>query len=167
MQFPTQLGSLTWSVVLLLAACSSSEDARDTSLEGASPPPALRSTGDTGCVLTGAWRLCSVEDRLERAGLAPRLRADTIRHAFMNVPGQLLLLGDSELQIFLYADSGAMRRDVMRLDTIRVGPPDMMVTWIASPTLITSNNLAAILLGGSERQVERVRNALTAGLPRD
>lgn len=168
MHFPTQLRSLTQSVALLLAACSSGEDARNVSLgRDAPPPPALRSAGDTGCVLSGNWRLCSVQDRLERAGLVPRLRPDTIRHAFMSVPGQLLLLGESELQLFLYADSGAMRRDVMRLDSIRVAPADMMVTWIAPPTLITSNNLAAILLGGSERQIERVRNALTAGLPRD
>ncbi len=85
----------------------------------------------------------------------------------MSVPGRVLLLGDSELQLFLYADSGAMLRDVARLDTVHVAPADMSVTWIASPTLITSSNLAAILLGGSDRQIERVRNALTAGLPRD
>ena len=41
----------------------------------------------------------------------------------------------------------------------------MMITWIKPPTLITSNNLAAILLSDSGEEIERVANALTAGLP--
>jgi hypothetical protein len=33
------------------------------------------------------------------------------------------------------------------------------------PTLITSNNLAAVLISDNGRLVERVQNAITAGLP--
>lgn len=105
-----------------------------------------------------------MRERLEQSGLVP-VPADTVRHDFMQVPGAVWRIGHGELQIFLYADSAAMRRDVSRLDSARAAPPTTMITWIKPPTLITSNNLAAILLSDSGEEIERVANALTAGLP--
>lgn len=153
-----------------LACTSPARGPADSSAPGARPattgkaaPPAT--AGDTGCVLRGQWRLCSVQDRLERAGLAPRLDPDTLRQPFLRVPGRRLQVGTAELQLFVYTDAAAAARDVAPLDTVRVAPAAMLVEWIAPPTLITSNNLVAILLSRNPRQIERVRNALTAGLP--
>ena len=33
------------------------------------------------------------------------------------------------------------------------------------PTFITSNNVAAVLVSDNDRLIERVQNAITAGLP--
>lgn len=161
--------------VMLLAgvtfafACSTPDGERADSVAAGSPAAAAPSppvpAGDTGCVLRGRWRLCSVEDRLDRAGLAPRIHPDTLRQPFMGVAGRVIHLGTAELQVFLYADAAAAAQDVAQLDPVRVAPPSMIIDWIAPPTLITSNNLVAILLSTNARQIERVRNALTAGLP--
>lgn len=127
------------------------------SVAAAAPAPTPAAT-DSGCLRTGKWELCSVRDRLEHAGLVPQPR-DSVRPAFASVPGVVYGIGRGELQIFLYADSAARARDFTRFDMARVQSPG------GTPTLITSNNLAAILLSDNATQVERVRLALTAGLP--
>jgi len=38
--------------------------------------------------------------------------------------------------------------------------------WPLPPTLITSNNLVAVLVSDNARLIERVQLAITAGLPR-
>ena len=109
-----------------------------------------------------------MRQRLERAGLAPQPLPDTIRHPFLRVPGIAYRVGHAELEVFLYDSAGAHRRDLAALDTGRVQPTGdsaVAVAWSATPTLITSNNLAAILLSDQGTQIERVRLALTAGLP--
>jgi hypothetical protein len=149
------------------AACDRGEQASraraadTTSPEGhfATPAPA---EGDTGCVLAGLWRQCSVRERLERAGLAP-VAGDTVRHPFLHVPGQRYRLGDASLEAFVYETAEMRRRDTAPLDSVRAAPPGTEATWERPPTLITSANLAAILIGGNARQVERVTLALTAG----
>lgn len=145
------------------SGCMGSAGERDTAMVGlASGTREARAT--TECRLTGPWQPCSVRDRLERAGLAPQL-SDTIQHGFLRVPGEVYLLGRSELQVFLYPDSDSRAADIALLDSARAAPAGAAVQWPTRPTLITSNNLAAILLSDSERHIERVRNALTAGLP--
>ena len=61
-------------------------------------------------------------------------------------------LGKSRAQIFIYADSAAQARDVVRVDTTAV-------------TLVRSANLAAIYIGNNPRQAERFALALSAGAP--
>lgn len=114
---------------------------------------------------TGKWDECNVRQRLERAGLAPQRAEGEVRQPFLTVPGITYHVGRAELQVFLYPDARALGRDLARIDTVRVQGPDSAVPWSATPTLITSNNLAAILLSEQATQIERVRLALTAGLP--
>jgi len=90
---------------------------------------------------------------------------DSVRQPFLSVPGAVYAVGAGELQVYLYPDSTARRRDFANVDTVRVQPAGSAVAWRATPTLMVSNNLAAILLSDSETQIERVRLALTAGLP--
>jgi len=54
---------------------------------------------------------------------------------------------------------------VAAIDTVTVAPRGGVVNWPMPPTLITSNNLAAVLISDNGRLVERVQNAITAGLP--
>lgn len=114
---------------------------------------------------TGRWDECNVRQRLERAGLAPQRVTGEVRQPFLRVPGIAYRVGRAELQVYLYDDAPALARDLARVDSVRVQGPDTTVSWSATPTLITSNNLAAILLSDHDTQIERVRLALTAGLP--
>jgi hypothetical protein len=115
-----------------------------------------------GCVLGALWQQCGVRERLDRAGLAPVV-GDSVRQPFLHVPGRRYRVGDAELQVFVYETVEMRRRDTAPLDSVRVAPPGTQPAWERTPTLITSGNLAAILVGGNERQVERVTLALTAG----
>ena len=159
----------------LAAGCA--RDARDTAVDSVAPAPGpgaaspqtippvgdSSSPGDT--LLDGRdWNMAKLVKRLESAGLAPvRLPAE-VRHSFLSIPGTAFRVGDAELQVFIYPDSLSVTRDMSRLDTIAVSRPGEPVAWATKPTLVRSNNLAAIMLGRNERQIERVQLALTAGL---
>jgi hypothetical protein len=122
----------------------------------ASPPP--------GAGL-GLWDVAALEKRLDLQGMAPRKQPEPVRHPFLSVEGTAYLVGNAELQVFLYPDAAAVERDVARLDTVVVAPRGQKVKWPNKPTLIRNNNLAAILLGQNALQIERVQRALMAGLP--
>ena len=157
-----------WAALAVAAAAVACGDgdrrAPAKSAAAAAPAPPAGAISPDDCPKSGAWRPCNVLDRLEAAGLAPSAR-DSVRHSFLSVPGAVYALGRGELQLFLYPDSAARARDFARFDTMRVQPPDTTVAWPAEASLIQSNNLAAILLSANAAQVERVRLALTAGLP--
>ena len=154
-------------ILLALAlACGGDDDAAQST-----PAPPSAAAGDTlaggdGCPETGLWQQCNVEKRLERAGLVATPMPDTARKDFMAVPGLRYDVGRGELQVYLYADSVARRRDTDRLDPERAAPPGQGGGWNTRARLITSNNLAAVLLTTNETLAERVGLALGAGLPR-
>ena len=154
------------ALLLMLAACGGGADAGD-----ASPPAATaQDTGATaaanGCPETGRWQRCSVEKRIERAGMVATLLPDSARKDFLSVPGLRYELGRGELQVYLYADSAARKRDTDRLDPTRAAPPGQGGGWPTRALLITSDNMAAVLLTVNETLAERVALALGAGLPR-
>ena len=152
---------------LSVAACGSDDDAR-------APQPAADAAGTTaqgaapagdGCPETAPWQRCSVEKRIERAGLVATA-ADSVRKDFLSVAGQRYELGRGELFVFLYPDSTARKRDTERLDPTRAAPPGQAGGWSTRATLITSDNLAAVLLTTNETLLERVQLALGAGMAR-
>jgi hypothetical protein len=155
-------------LVPLLLACGGSDtppaagapgDTRDAA-SGASAPP-----GGDGCPETGAWQRCSIEKRLERAGLVAKPLPDTARVALFSVPGLRYDVGRGELQVYLYPDSAARKRDTGALDPTRAARPGEAAPWNTQATLITSGNMAAVYLGVNATQAERVQLALGAGLP--
>jgi hypothetical protein len=113
----------------------------------------------------GLWQQCSVEERLIRAGMVLMRGDEPARHPFMHVPGLVYRTGVSEVQVFIYPSQEERERDTAPLDTVTVAPPGERVVWKAPPTLVTSINLAAIVLSLNGRQSERIANALGAGLP--
>ena len=131
------------------------DSVRDGSVVPANPP-------GTGL---GKWDIVALEKRLDLQGMAPRKRPEPVRHPFLSVEGVAYLVGNAELQAFIYEDAAAVERDLARLDTIAVAPRGQRVKWPDKPTLIRNNNLAAILLGQNALQIERVQRALMAGLP--
>lgn len=120
------------------------------------------------CPADGRWHPCSVQARLEQAGLAPRLAgdtSDTVSERRLTVRGTAFTVGRGELVLFFYPDRAARERDQARLDA------SDYVVWPRDPTsrgqrtLIVSENLLALLESSSSRQRERIRNAITAGPP--
>jgi hypothetical protein len=135
----------------------------------ASAPASPGASGVRAGTLTApayAWEIGTVVKRLTEGGLLPRRAAGQVSHAFMSVPGVPVALGTKgDLEVFIYADSIAVARDVSLLDTATVAPRGTRPTWKAKATLITNNNLAAILLAYNEQFIERVQLLLTAGAP--
>lgn len=117
------------------------------------------------CPAYGLWQACSVEDRISRAGLAVNRREKGVHHDFMRVEGLVWETSRAEIQVFLYASEGDRKNDTDMLDTVFVSPPDKRVMWRWPATLVTSGNMAAIILSLNGRQAERIALALGAGLP--
>jgi hypothetical protein len=124
-----------------------------------------RATAKPICPATGAWQVCSVVERLERAGLAPQRQSGGVLEAPLSSPGVALVLGRSELRIFVYANRAAREHDQAKLDTSKYASASDPLSMRAEPTLITSENLLAILRSRNDHQRERVSDALTAGPP--
>jgi hypothetical protein len=117
------------------------------------------------CPTFGLWQACSVEDRISRAGLAVNRRDEGVRHEFMSVEGLVWETSRAEIQVFLYASEADRKKDTDMLDTVFVSPPGKRIHWRWPAQLVTSGNLAAIILSLNGRQAERIALALGAGLP--
>ena len=157
--------------VLVVLACASADE------ETEAPSAAAAGVAGTGpesgagpdtagrCPEWGDWRPCSVEKRLERAGLVVQRGTEAVRHDFLQVPGVMYETSRAEIQVFLYPSAAARARDTDTLDSATVSPPGRRVIWRWPATLVTSGNLAAIVLSLNARQAERIALALGAGLP--
>jgi len=107
----------------------------------------------------GEWSESRVVEELKKAGLKP-IRRDTIRQPFLTAAGTVYDISGSDLQLFIYPDPAALKNDISRLDTVRVSPPTMMISWIAPPALITNGNLAVIFLTRNDSIRRIVRGAI-------
>jgi hypothetical protein len=79
--------------------------------------------------------------------------------------GTRFLLGSAELDVFLYQDSSARRRDESRLDRTKFIESTDEPTLRGEQTLIRNVNLLAVLNSRNDHQRERVSDALSAGPP--
>jgi hypothetical protein len=105
------------------------------------------------CPHTGRWALCSLERRLRQAGfVAKRVAGESSKRAGFTVAPVVYTLGRARLEVFIYDDSAALARDLIKVDT-------------TTTPVIRSGNLAAIYLGDNARQAERLSLAITAGAP--
>ncbi len=170
-------GAAVAAVGALLACGGSGGSAQDGATEaaGTTPAPSVASVrapaaarpAAGACPHDGRWRLCSVVDRLDKAGLVPRVdsSAPPERLPFLHAPGRVIRLGVGELHTFVYDDTAALARDVAALDTTRAAPRGQTYAWAATPTFVRSANLVAVLLTPNDRQIERIQLALDAGPP--
>jgi hypothetical protein len=114
---------------------------------------------------TGKWDEPHLVERLVRAGLAPREMHDQKGEDYWRVPVLAYHVGSNTLHVYLYPDSLARRAITAALDTITAAPPGRPDVYPLRHILIVQNNLAAVMVGGTDTQQERVRLALEAGLP--
>ncbi|MEQ1691253.1 MAG: hypothetical protein ABMA00_08220 [Gemmatimonas sp.] len=161
MVWVTLLGSVAW-------ACDNS-DKPSLGTVTVSPPVGVRAPapGDPSCPRTGQWQPCALVDRVVHAGLSFKATDDSMRVPFLPVPGVRYRVAVTDtLLAFFFADSTALRKALMRLDTVRMAPlGDSVTPWPSTPIVIRSANLLALYFAENERQIERLRLAITAGAP--
>lgn len=132
--------------------------ARDTS----HAPTAAATT--PACVSEGQWQQCSVEKRLTDAGYVPIKKGVSPTGVFP-VPGTTYALGPAALHVYVFKSANAREQAMSAIDTVMVARKGSTAPWPTRPTLITSNNLAAVLESDNGQLIERVQLAITAGLP--
>ena len=166
-------------VVVPVVACGRGPNHATDSIPAAEPPvvarantaatlaasPAQARSRTASCPEWGNWQVCSIEVRLTAAGLVIKRREAPVRQPFLHVPGVAYDASNAEIQVYLYATAADRARDTDQLDTVSVAPRGQTVAWREPPTLVVSNNLAAVILTVNGRQAERIALALGAGMP--
>lgn len=157
------------AVVVALVACGSPEEraAREqTAARGAMAEAEAAGRQAAALPATGLWSDAHVMDRLVRAGVAPRAHEGPFPAAPWMARAPLALrAGGGEVFVWIYADSLARLAVTAALDP-ETGAPHGTVPPFAPPLLfVTQNNLAALITGGSEQNIERIMLAFQAGLP--
>jgi len=161
---------------MLLVACEREERRAVGTNPPASGPVSAQSTAATAagsgsapakpdCPPTGNWSQCAVFERLDRAGLAPRIDSAGATELPLAPKGQLLRVGNSELELYIYPNASSRERDQAKLNRTNYADPAAPLSMRPLPTLIHSVNLIAILHSRNEHQRERVADAITAGPP--
>ena len=113
---------------------------------------------------TGRWDAAQLTQRLVNAGLAPRADDSLPSHPTLPVEPLGLRVGKAHLLAWIFADSTARLKTSAGIDTLSAIPKGQPNPWAEPPMFIVHNNLIAVLVGGSDRQRERVRLAIEAGL---
>ncbi len=172
-------------VLLMVLGCSSAERAEPDAVNGgtdaavgaAAPAPIV---GDSGfqattdsivaaiqaCPRDGLWHECSIAQRLELSGLRPRVVDSLTRIPGIAREARLWQIGRQTVRAVFFENEAQASAAMAMLDSARAAPlGDSTVAWSERPTIIRSVNVVALMLGGSDRQVERVSDALTAGPP--
>lgn len=99
--------------------------------------------------------MCSVEKRLKQSGfVAQRNDSANAPRAGLGVKPAVYTLNKSRLELYVYPDEAALKREIARIDTATI-----------APVFIRTGNLAALLFTDDATQAERVSLALTAGAP--
>lgn len=118
------------------------------------------------CPRDGRWHECSVERRLQLAGLRPVREDSALRIPGIDAPAVAWRLGRQAIRVVLFADEAAAQAAMAGLDSARAAPRgDTTVVWDGRVTLFRSVNAVALYFGGTDRQVVRVTDALLAGPP--
>ncbi len=113
----------------------------------------------------GEWQSCSIEKRLTDAGFVLINKGPAPSGVFP-VVGTSYALGAAQLHVYIFKSAKEREQAVADIDTTTVSRRGTARPWPLPPTLITSNNLVAVLVSDNARQIERVQLAITAGLPR-
>jgi hypothetical protein len=95
--------------------------------------------------------------RLNEAGLVVVDSNRIVHHAELHVPGFLLEVSGSSLEVYLYPTAAERKRDAAALDTASAAIPNAQ-----RPRYIISGNLVAIHISPRDVLAERVENVLTA-----
>jgi hypothetical protein len=157
------------SAALLLPALSACRDKDDaaaadssaSTVPGANTVATAGVPGDTAAPQGATWNLDLVEGQLRDAGFTVNRDRTPVNLPFMSVPGTALDLGNTvTVQVYLYGDAAARGSDSDKLDPARAAPRAGSVPWRTPATLVTDNNLAAIILTADAPTRARITDAL-------
>lgn len=163
--------------LIAVVACSGRGDQRRVAADSLLPAPPVAqsvatptagaSTVKGSCPANGQWSECAVFDRLDHAGLAPRRdsSAGAVELAPLTQRGTRLIVGNAELDVFIYPDTTRRAQDEARLDRSKYIEASAEPTLRGEATLIRNVNLLAVLRSRNDHQRERVSDALSAGPP--
>lgn len=157
---------VTVMAVMCVSACEN-RAAREARLAAAARVRVEATAAEASVAASGparyVWDAGQLTKRLADAGLAPQ-RLDTVRaKPWMGVPVVAFRLGDARLDAYVYHDSIAARTVADRLDAATLAPPGTESPWAKPHELARNGNLLGIVVGGTDRQRERITTALAAG----
>lgn len=161
------------ALALIAAACTSEPATNDTAAVVEAPPSdsavvnldsiTVVQRAESLAAALDVWNRVEVISRLEDAGLVVRDLDRAVDAPGFRVEGMTLSVGRGELVVFLYPSARERIAVTSALDSATAAPPGTTQTpWASQPRLITSGNLAAVLITSREQLAERVRNVLAA-----
>jgi hypothetical protein len=156
------------AAVITLVACVSPAEKREREAAVARSAVAVESAKAAAVAtqpVTDQWDEPHLVERLVRSGLAPQALSGEKTEPYWGVPVHAYRVGGATLRAYIFTDSAARHRITDALDSLTMAPPGKPSPYPLPRMLIVQNNLAAVVLGGNERQQERVSLALAAGLP--
>lgn len=112
---------------------------------------------------SGLWNAAQLTKHLVDAGLAPQRRDSVRAFSWMGVPVIAYRLGDARLDAYVYHDSTARRAVAERLDPVTLAPAGVESPWGTPRELVQNGNLLGVIVGGTDRQRDRITTALAAG----
>ena len=154
-------------VAMVMLACESPEARREREAKVAQVRVAAalaRASVATVAPPSMTWNDAQLVKRLVDAGLAPQRRADVRGEQWMGVPVLAYQLGAAKLDAYIYRDSTARISIAARLDPMTLAPAGRESPWGVPRALIQNGNLLGILVGGTDRQRDRIATALAAGV---
>jgi hypothetical protein len=141
---------------LLLALACAKHDA--PAAKRAAPDSARTTSAEVArAAETDEWNRAEVVKRLDEAGLVVVDSGRVVHHAGLSVPGFLLEVSGSPLEVYLYPTAAERQHDTAALDTTSAAMPNAQ-----RPRYIISGNLVAIHVSPRDVLAERVENVLTA-----
>lgn len=154
------------AAVTVLTGCESAEAKRERNAVAARARVATESARAFEAVavpLSAVWNDAQLVKRLVDAGLAPQRRDSVKALVWMGAPVLAYRLGVSTIDVYVYRDSVARKAVVATLDPSTFAPRGTPSPWGVGHDLIENNNLIAVVVGGTDRQRERIATALAAG----
>ncbi len=118
------------------------------------------------CPRDGRWHVCSVQSRFSLAGLRVLALDSALGIPGIDVETKAWRIGGQQLRLAFFPSEAEARQAMDRMDSARAVPVGFADSpWTERATLLHNANVVAVLLGGSDRAVERASNALMAGPP--
>lgn len=149
-------GAFAYATLAFALACAKQET--PVAKRAASPDSARAAVAEVAqAAKTDEWTRAEVVKRLDEAGLVVVDSNRVVRHAGLSVPGFLLEVSGSPLEVYLYPTAAERTRDAAALDTMPPAVPNA-----SRPRYIVSGNLVAIHVSPRDALAERVENVLTA-----
>jgi hypothetical protein len=152
---------------LLAAACESAEEKKArvaaetrTRVEAAEDA----ASAVAGVASPGVWTSEQVLKRLVDAGLAPQKRDSVRALPWMGVPVAAFRVGVATVDAYVFHDSLARAQVAARLDPVTLAPAGQASPWGTPHELVQNLNLLAVVVGGTDRQRDRIVTALAAGV---